>query len=337
MFAALDQRCLALLLFGAASCLGAPAAGGEMPEAPDRSRHRAAVIALFAPDAVPGEEAAAGAESGEASPLRRFAACLLAQGGFSPAATARCFQLADGAPARAGKVLRQLDLLAEREPLPLRSLPAVPDALLAAAVTALVYSQAETDGVEAAAFCGALFSDQASAPFGGRAIFKALALCLRGARDRRDIVFLAAEAAADEAVGREIRAAVALPQERLAEESSYSGRLQRALWLWLRVDDYESLCRQGRNLLRDASAWRLLLALWAAHRGMEGLPAALRSRGSRDAELLDLEIDLFELATRGLILPVAAKLRPESEEPTPGETATSPPQAKCAASDRAWP
>lgn len=301
------------------------AAASEELTAHYRSRHRAAVIALFADDHLLAGAPAAHAE-GDMPQLWQFAACLLARGGFSVPAVAGHFHLPRCGAAQAGKLLRQLDILSGREPPHGNRNASLPDALLAAAVAALVYAQAETDGLAAAEMCGALFSDQTAAPFCCRAIFKALALCLSGANNQRDILFMAADAAGDETVGRELRAVRALPLERLADESSYTGRLQRIFWIWLRAEDYEAAWQQGNGMLRDKNALRLLAALLAAHLGMAGLPENLRSHGGRSAELLSLEIELFDLATRGLLLPVNAATAPAAGHiaiPSPSRTSSA--------------
>ncbi|MCX7935192.1 MAG: hypothetical protein N3A66_08045, partial [Planctomycetota bacterium] len=86
-------------------------------------------------------------------------------------------------------------------------------------------------------------------------------------------------------------------------------------------------------LLTGEEALRLFAALCAAHRGMEGLPEPLRSRGGRDPDLMALGSALFELASRGLLLPVVAEPRAEDASSPAADnlTSTPPPRPKDAA------
>ena len=170
----------------------------------------------------------------------------------------------------------------------------------------IVYAAHPEDGREASAQLAILKDDDLRAAPVARAAFSLLARILVSDRyDKDDWLRAAGADSGDSETDLDLRSLRVKDWRYLRGEECAMGRLERAVALWYRGDNYEEIMAEGRALLRSRESLSYLAALAAVTYGMESLPRRVIASGSSDKQLLDLVNDLHDLATSEAILRVA--------------------------------
>ena len=259
-----------------------------------------------------------------------FANSLVYEGGYFPAEIYRMLGYNDVAAARAARLIRQLDRMADTgAPAPWEAVGRIgrsglggvsdnwamapegsglssPGTLAYLPVLAISYAAYPADGREAASQLAVLKDDDLRADSAARAAFSLLHTALITSRHDKDAwVVLASTDSGDADTGLDVRAARVKDWRYLRGEECAMGRLERAVNIWYRGEGYEEIVSTGREKLRSSESLAYLASLAAATYGMESLPRRIIAAGSEDRQLLDLINDLYDLAISEAVLRMA--------------------------------
>lgn len=171
---------------------------------------------------------------------------------------------------------------------------------------AVVYAGYPVDGQEAAAQLAILKDDDMRAEPAARAAFSLLGrILVSRSHDKDAWLRFAARDSRDADTEQDLKSVRVREWRYLRGEECAMGRLERALYLWYKGDDYLEIMNAGRHLLRSRESLAYLSALAAATYGQESLPGRMIASGSSDKQLLDLINDLYDLANSEAVLRVA--------------------------------
>ena len=171
---------------------------------------------------------------------------------------------------------------------------------------AVVYSAYHSDGLEAAAQLAILKDDDMrAAPVARAAAGLLLRVLTADAYDKDAWLRAAAKDSRDGDTEQDLRAVRVKDWRYLRGEECAMGRLERAVFLWYKGNDYESIMAKGGEMLRSRESLAYLASLAAATYGQESLPGQIVNTGATDRQLLELINDLYDLATSEAVLQVA--------------------------------
>lgn len=266
----------------------------------------------------------------EREKITAFARSLIYQGGFFPTEIYQLLGIENPTAARIARISRQIDDAAKYKPAPWEVAGRVgrsgmrgasdhwamapggdagristPGTLAYLPALAIVYAGYPQDGIEAAAQLAILKDDDMRAAPAARVAESLLTRILVGDKHDKDAWLRAAAAdSGDAETEYDIRAVRAKEWQYLRDEECAMGRLEKPLFLWYKGTTYDQIMQQGRQLLRSKESLAYLAALSAATYGIESLPRAVLSAGSRDAQLIDLTNSLHDLAVSDAVLRV---------------------------------
>lgn len=273
-------------------------------------------------------------DSRERGKVVEFAKSLVYEGGYYPKEIYALLGYKDATTARVARKVRQLDRATISQPSPWEVVGRVgrsgmngssdhwamapgagetegvssPGTLAYLPSLAVVYADYPNDGLEAAAQLAILKDDDVRAASVARAGFSLLRRVLVSERHDKDAWLRAASAdSRDTDTEHDLRSVRVKDWRYLRGEECAMGRLERAVHLWYRGDNYSRIMDAGRDMLRSRESLAFLSALTAVTYGQEGMPADVIVKGSSDRQLLEMINDLYDLATSEAVLRVAAE------------------------------
>ncbi len=273
-------------------------------------------------------------EARERAKVVDFAKSLVYEGGYYPQEIYTLLGYRNAEAARVARQLRQLDHAANSRPSPWEVAGRVgrsgmsgasdhwamapggagdsgvssPGTLAYLPALAVVYADYPVDGLEASSQLAVLKDDDVRAGPAARAGFSLLRRILISQRHDKDEWLRAAALDSRDADTEHDLLSVRVKDMRyLRGEECAMGRLERAVHIWYRGDNYGRIMASGRETLRSRESLAYLSALSAATYGQEGLPSEVIVSASSDRQLLGLVNDLYDLATSEAVLRVASE------------------------------
>lgn len=270
-------------------------------------------------------------QSAERGKLLEFAGSLIYEGGFFPKEIYQLLGYKDVKTAKVARLARQLDSASGKAPAPWEVAGRVgrsgmsgasdhwamapgddgdpglstPGTLAYLPALAVVYANYPADGCEAAAQLAILKDDDVrAAPVARSALSLLVAVLLAEGHDKDAWLRTAAADSRDPDTERDLRAVRAKDWRYLRGEECAMGRLERAVYIWYKGDNYAAIMQEGTQKLRSRESLAYLSSLAAATYGMEGLSDQVVARGSSDRQLLELIRELHDLATSEAVLRV---------------------------------